>query len=553
MNSKDLISALSSLETDRNISKDVIIDALKEALVKAYRKHSEIPDAQVRVEINDESGEITMFQQYNVVEEPEYDDIEISLEEARSVDQSLNIGDVYEEEVFVDDLGRAAAQVAKNILKQKVREAEKQSIYDEYIDKLYELVLCNIESVEEKFIVVNLGKTLAVMPKAAQIPGEHYYEGQKIKVVITEVNKDTHGAQVLVSRSDPRLVRRLFEIEVPEIYQGIVEIKAIAREAGDRCKMAVYSKNSDIDPIGACIGPRGSRVQAIIEELKGEKIDIFEWSDNIEDLIRNALAPAQIVCVIPSLEKKGLLVVVDDDQLSLAIGKKGKNVRLGVKLTGQHIDIKTRSELEAAGIDYKQLAFEYAVEQERLKREKAAAELERIRQEEAEALARRQEEEQAILAQKEDEIEEEENKAEESVSEIQPEETPVEERKTEEKESVKAEEKKKEAKAEEKPAEPEKPKKTRKPLTARTDYVSKFEEYADAEVINETKSTKSKKKKDDEERKARSADIRKDLDYEIRPEYSEEELAEIEDSQYDEEYWDDDIDYDEYDSYYDED
>ena len=342
MNCNDFLKAMQSIETDRSINKEIVLSALVEALMKAYRKHVDIPDALVRVDINQTTGDIKMYQQFKVVENVEIDELEIALEQAQKHDQNLKLDDMYEQEVSVDDLGRAAALLAKNVLKQKIREAEKQSIFDEYIDKLDEMVLGNIESVEEKFIVVNLGKTLALMPKTAQIPNERYYEGQKIRVVITEVNKDTKGAQVLVSRSDPKLVRRLFEKEVPEIFQGVVEIKALAREAGERTKMAVYSKNPDIDPIGACIGPRGSRVQLVIEELKGEKIDIFEWSDNIEELIKNALAPAQILAVIPALEKRGLLVVVDDNQLSLAIGKKGKNARLAVRLTISRIYIKTK-------------------------------------------------------------------------------------------------------------------------------------------------------------------------------------------------------------------
>ncbi|MFQ8584079.1 MAG: transcription termination factor NusA [Holdemania massiliensis] len=264
-------------------------------------------------------------------------------------------------------------------MKQKIREAEKQAVYDEYIDQLDEMVTGMIESVEEKFVVVNLGKTMALMPRAAQIPGERYIEGQSIRVVITECNKDTKGAQVLVSRSDAKLVKRLFEKEVPEIYQGVVEIKAIAREAGERTKMAVWSNNPDVDAIGACIGPRGNRVQVVIDELKGEKIDIFEWSDNISELIKNALAPAQILAVLPTEDKRSLLVIVEDNQLSLAIGKKGKNARLAVKLTGMRIDIKTAGEIEEQGIDWKTMMLQFAAEeQKRLAEQRMAKQLEEI-------------------------------------------------------------------------------------------------------------------------------------------------------------------------------
>lgn len=534
MNCNDFLIAMQSIENDRSINKEIVIAALTEALSKAYRKQVDIPDALVRISINEETGDIKMFQQFKIVEEVEIDELEISLEDAQTHDQQLQIGDLYEMEVSVDNLGRAAALLAKNVLKQKIREAEKQSIYDEYIDKLDEMVLGNIESVEEKFIVVNLGKTLAMMPKMAQIPNERYYEGQKIRVVITEINKDTKGAQVLVSRSDPKLVRRLFEKEVPEIFQGIVEIKALAREAGERTKMAVYSKNPDIDPIGACIGPRGSRVQLVIEELKGEKIDIFEWSDNVEELIRNALAPAQIIAVIPSLEKRGLLVVVEDSQLSLAIGKKGKNARLAVRLTNNRIDIKTKTELEEQGIDYKQLAFDYAIEQEKIKREKASIELAKLKAEN-----------EAVSAINKVETEEKIEVVEEKVS-------------TEISETTEIPETKKVAKT--KAVKEEKPvKRVKKPLRERTEYVSRFEKLAEGGIkptstVDKKDKYPAKKYKENEveERKLKSSEIRKEKDYDIKPEYSADELAEIEAKQQElENSWiEEEIDFDEFDEYY---
>ncbi|TFG82127.1 MAG: transcription termination/antitermination protein NusA, partial [Erysipelotrichales bacterium] len=375
MNFKDFLAAMQAIEGDRNISKEIVLAALQEALAKAYRKHIEIPDALVNVDINEKTGEVSLFQQYLVVENIEDEELEISLEDAKSKNPELELGSLYNVKVNIDDLGRAAALLAKNVMKQKIREAEKQAVYDEYIDKLDEMVIGMIESVEEKFVVVNLGKTLAMMPKAAQMPNETYKEGQKIRLVITEVSKDTKGAQVLVSRADAKLVKRLFEKEVPEIFQGIVEIKAIAREAGERTKMAVASKRDDVDPIGACIGPRGQRVQVVIEELRGEKIDIFEWSENVTELIKNSLSPAQILAVLPSGEKRGLLVVVEDNQLSLAIGKKGKNARLAVRLTGLRIDIKSRAEIEEQGIDWKKLAQEHALELETKLLEKKAQKL----------------------------------------------------------------------------------------------------------------------------------------------------------------------------------
>ncbi|MBN2849628.1 MAG: transcription termination/antitermination protein NusA, partial [Erysipelotrichaceae bacterium] len=375
MNFKDFLAAMQAIEGDRNISKEIVLAALQEALAKAYRKHIEIPDALVAVNIDEKTGEVSLYQQYLVVEEVEDEELEISLADAKAKMQELELGSLYNVKVNIDELGRAAALLAKNVMKQKIREAEKQAVYDEYIDKLDEMVIGMIESVEEKFVVVNLGKTLAMMPKAAQMPNETYKEGQKVRLVITEVSKDTKGAQVLVSRADAKLVKRLFEKEVPEIFQGIVEIKAIAREAGERTKMAVASKRDDVDPIGACIGPRGQRVQVVIEELRGEKIDIFEWSENITELIKNSLSPAQILAVLPSGEKRGLLVIVDDSQLSLAIGKKGKNARLAVRLTGLRIDIKSKTEVEEQGMNWKKLAQDYAMELEAKQLEKKAQKL----------------------------------------------------------------------------------------------------------------------------------------------------------------------------------
>ena len=356
-----IASALLGIESDRQLTPEIVEEALKEALTKAYRKHIEIPDAYVKTEIKD--GIIHIYHQRVVVEEVEDDELEISLKEAKKINKDAKLGDMIDEEVDYTQFDRAAVVLAKNVIKQKIREAEKQIVYEEYCDKVDEMVMGTVETVEPKFVIVNIGKTLAMMKKSQQIPGETYYEGQNLLVVITEVNKETKGAQVLVSRATPVFVRRLFEREVPEIYQGIIEIKAIAREPGERCKIAVYTHNENIDPIGACIGPRGSRVQMIINELHGEKIDIFEWSDNIADLIKNALSPSEAIAVIPNENvKDGLIVVVPESQLSLAIGKRGKNARLAVKLTNRKIDIKSDAEMEEAGIDY--MAISKAMQEE---------------------------------------------------------------------------------------------------------------------------------------------------------------------------------------------
>lgn len=541
MNFKDLLKAMQLIEDDRKISKEVIVDALKEALSKAYRKHVDIPDIMVRVNIDEKTGKITVFQQYLVVSDVEDEELEISLEDAKKEHEDIELGSIVEKEVSIDNLGRAAALLAKNVMKQKIREAEKQGVYDEYIDLLDEMVLGIIESVEEKFILVNLGKTLALMPKGAQIPGERYTEGQKIRVIITECNKETKGSQILVSRSDAKLVKRLFEKEVPEIYQGIVEIKAIAREAGERTKMAVYSKNPDIDAIGSCIGPRGSRVQEIIDELRGEKIDIFEWSENITDLVKNALAPAQVVAVLPTEEKRALLVIVDSDQLSLAIGKKGKNARLAVKLTNMKIDIKTKEELIEQGVDFDKLMFDYEIQQEKAKRESASKAIAKMEQENIE-LDETVEDFQDEIGEEVQDTVVEETTEEVIVETIDDEVVPVAETTVVEEVVVK-----------------EVIKKVKREPRVRKEYVSVFERLADNSApkpkVDKKDDKKRGKKKDEEERKLRSIDIKKDKDYDIKPVYSEEELEEIRLREEQEalEAYSSEVDYDEFEDYYEED
>ena len=539
MDFKAIYRAMNQLEDNRKISKEIVVEALKEAMAKAYRKHIDIPDVQVRVDINEKSGEMKLYQLYTVVEEVEDDELEISLEEVKRLGLNLELGQQHEIQKPIDDLGRAAALLAKNVMKQKIREAEKQAVYDEYIDLLDEMVIGLVESVEEKFVVVNLGKTMALMPRAAHIPGEVYREGQNIRVVITECNKETKGAQVLVSRADAKLVKRLFEREVPEIYEGVVEIKAIAREAGERCKMAVYSSDPNVDPIGACIGPRGARVSAIIEELHGEKIDIFEWSENVQELIKNALAPAQVLGVIPSADKKSLLVIVEDNQLSLAIGKKGKNARLAVKLTGKKIDIKTRTDVEESGIDWKMAMIEFAAEQKRLAREKAAAKMMEEMAAKAEEVEETVEEAfEAVEEKIETVVETVEEKVEAVVETV--------------KETVEAVvETVKEAVQ---PKEDAEEKRVKKPVVKKDTYVSKFEKIFDNKPAQSESAPKRRKNKQDEDRKLRPAELKKDKDYEFKPIYSEEELEEIKRNEEVDEYeFYDDIDYDEFDEFYDED
>lgn len=378
---KDMIKAMGAIEDAHKISADIVMDALCEALAKAYKKEAELQDIDVYAELNKKTKTIELFQNYTVVEEVEDDELEVSLEDAKEIDPEAELGGTVTRQIEVPTFSRAAATLTKNVMRQKIREAEKVAVYNEYIDQKDDMVLGIVESVKDRFVLVNLGRTTAIMPAHQQIPQERLVEGQQIRVVITDVSKDTKDSQVMVSRADPMLVKRLFEKEVPEIFNGTVEIKAIARDAGDRTKMAVMSHNPDVDAIGACIGPRGARVQEIINELKGEKIDIFQWSDDITELVRNALAPAEIKVVLPGPDDRSLIVVVDQDQLSLAIGKRGKNARLAVKLTDRKIDIKTREELEEAGYDYDQMLAEAELKKEVYRKEAARREIERMEEE----------------------------------------------------------------------------------------------------------------------------------------------------------------------------
>ena len=561
MNLKDFMAAMQAIESDRKLSKEIVVDALTEALEKAYRKHIEIPDALVRVDINDK-GTIKVYQQRKVVESVEDDELEISLVDAKRIKQEFQLDDLVEQEVNIAEMGRAAVVLAKNVMKQKIREAEKQAVYDEYCDKVEEMVIGTVETVEDKFVIVNIGKTMALMPKNQQIPGEKYYEGQRLRVVINEVNKETKGAQVLVSRGAATLVKRLFEKEVPEIYQGVIEIKAIAREAGERTKMAVYSNNDNVDPIGACIGPRGSRVQVVIDELRGEKIDIFEWSDDVTELIKNALSPAEVLAVIPSEERKnGLLVIVGDNQLSLAIGKKGKNARLAVKLTGSKIDIKSESDINEKGIDWRSIAEEQrALYLKNKEEEKAKAQAMRFEAVEAESVQPVETPDFAYS----DEIEDT------HVDEMLREEAQtaaVTETKAEVKEEAVVQKAKKPEKETadkavsdlEEAARLAKEKQRQEGLNIKEkqEYVSKFEKILDNKTSKDEHSAvkKSFKRKDEDEPKRKTTFDLSKKDYELKPIYTEEELEEIarQEAEEQENDWiNDDIDFDEYDQYYEE-
>ena len=341
----EFMEALDELEKDRGIDKEILIDTIEQALLTAYKKN--FGSAQnVRVEIDRERGDVRVFSQRVVVDESDLYDtfLEIGINDAREISPNYELGDIIENEVTPKDFGRIAAQTAKQVVVQRIREAEREIVYNEFMDKENEIVTGEVARVNKNIVYVNLGRIEAIMTQAEQIPGEHYQAGQKIKVYILEVKKTNKGPQIVVSRSHPGLVKRLFEFEVPEIFEGIVQIKSVSREAGSRTKMAVKSIDEKIDPIGACVGPKGSRVKNIVDELGDEKIDIIKYSDDPAEYISASLSPSKVEKVEINEEEKSALVVVPDYQLSLAIGKEGQNARLAAKLTNWKIDIKSESQ-----------------------------------------------------------------------------------------------------------------------------------------------------------------------------------------------------------------
>jgi transcription termination/antitermination protein NusA len=347
--SSELLDALTILEKEKGISRDVLIDAIEAALISAYRRN--FNQAQnVRIDLNLGNGSMRVFARKEVVDEVFDPRLEISLEEAQKINPNYVVEDVVELEVTPKDFGRIAAQTAKQVVTQRVREAERGIIYSEFIDREEDIMTGIVQRQDPKFIYVSLGKIEAILPANEQMPNEHYKPHDRIKVFITKVEKTTKGPQIFVSRTHPGLLKRLFEIEVPEIYDGTVEIKSVAREAGDRSKISVHSDNAEVDPVGSCVGPRGNRVQAVVNELKGEKIDIVKWSDDPVVFVANALSPSKVLDVIVNEEEKATTVIVPDYQLSLAIGKRGQNARLAAKLTGWKIDIKAETEARESGI-----------------------------------------------------------------------------------------------------------------------------------------------------------------------------------------------------------
>lgn len=338
----ELIEALEAIEKEKQISKDIILEAIENSLVAACKNQFESKADNIRVSINRDTGEIKVFADYEVVEDDLVEDptAQIGLIEATLKYGKVELGDTVSTEVIPKNFGRIAAQKAKQVVVQKIREEERKVLYTQYLEKEREVITGIVQRYSGNNVCINLGKVDAILMESEQVHGEHFKPTEHIKLYVVEVKDTTKGPRITVSRTHPEFVKRLFEEEVTELQDGIVEIKSIAREAGSRTKIAVYTEDPNVDPVGACVGINGDRVNAIVDELRGEKIDIITWSDDPAVLIENALSPAKVISVTADEEEKTARVIVPENQLSLAIGKEGQNARLAAKLTGYKIDIK---------------------------------------------------------------------------------------------------------------------------------------------------------------------------------------------------------------------
>lgn len=356
---KELMEALDILEKEKEISKETLFEAIENSLITACKNHFGKSD-NIKVEINRETCDFLCYAEKEVVEEVEDDCLQISLEDAKEISEKAALGDILHVEIKSREFGRIATQNAKNVILQKIREEERSVIYNQYFEKEKDVVTGVVQRYVGKNISINLGKADAILNESEQVKGEVFRPTERIKVYILEVKNTPKGPRILVSRTHPELVKRLFESEVAEINDGTVEIMSIAREAGSRTKLAVWSNDPNVDAVGACIGSSGARVNAIVEELRGEKIDIVEWDENPGNLIQNALSPAKIVAVFADPDEKTAKVVVPDYQLSLAIGKEGQNARLAARLTGYKIDIKSETQAkDAPGFRYEDYMDEF--------------------------------------------------------------------------------------------------------------------------------------------------------------------------------------------------
>ncbi len=348
MDSAEFMEALKEIVKEKGIDEEVIYEAIETSLVSACKKNFG-SSQNVKVVMDRETGNIEVYAQKDVVEEVEDPQLQISLEEAKKINPIYEVGDVVDFVVTPKNFGRISAQTAKQVVVQKFREAEREILFNQYISKEKEIVIGIVQRYEKKNVIVQLGKIDAVLAPNEQIPGEQYKFMDRIKVYVVEVKQTTKGPQIFVSRTHPELVKRLFEQEVPEVFDGTVEIKSIAREAGSRTKIAVYSKDPNVDAVGACVGQNGYRVNVIVNELCGEKIDIVNWSEDPKEFIAAALSPSKVLAVAINPDEQSARIVVPDHQLSLAIGKEGQNARLSAKLTGWRIDIKSESQAKETG------------------------------------------------------------------------------------------------------------------------------------------------------------------------------------------------------------
>ena len=399
---KELMGALDELEREKNISKETLLDAIEQSLIQAYKNHFGKAD-NVHVTINRETGDFSVYADRRVVEFVEDPAEEVSLVEAQKQNTNAEVGDILKVPVHSDKFGRIATQNAKNVILQKIREEERKVLFDQYHGNEKEVVTGIVQRVVGHNVSVNLGKADAILAENEQVKGETFKPTERIKVYILEVKDTPKGPRILVSRTHPGLVKRLFESEVAEVKDGTVEIKSIAREAGSRTKLAVWSNDPDVDPVGACVGVNGARVSAIVNELRGEKIDIINWDENPAILIENALSPAKVIAVMADPDEKTALVVVPDYQLSLAIGKEGQNARLAARLTGFKIDIKRETQARESGdfYDYDEDDDEYYEDDEYEESEESATE--EISQDSEETAAGEESEETEDAVENEDE------------------------------------------------------------------------------------------------------------------------------------------------------
>lgn len=361
----ELIGALNELEKERGISKEILLEAIETAIVSAYKRNYDAnSNSSVRVDINQETGAIHVYSRRKVVEEVEDEALEISLNDAQEIDPNYQLDDIVETEVTPKDFGRIAAQTAKQIVIQRIREAERSIVFYEYANREGDVITGIVRRVEHRNIIVDLGKVEAVLPASEQMPNDNYEPNSRFRFYISEVRQSSKGPQIFLSRTHPGLLKNLFEIEVPEIQSGVVEIKAVAREAGQRSKIAVFSRDENVDPVGACVGNKGMRVQEVVSQLNGEKIDIVEWVPDEAVFIGNALSPAKALYVNLDPNNKTARTVVPDDQLSLAIGKEGQNARLAARLTNWKIDIKSESQAKDDPLFQPLEELEFSQEQE---------------------------------------------------------------------------------------------------------------------------------------------------------------------------------------------